>query len=101
MRYTSAVAGAPASSARRAGRVVRGMGVRPSTAAPGPVSLGVYDLEGRLVRTVADRRWTPAGPAVLALDGRDDRGAPLRRGIYFLALETPAGRRTARFAVLR
>ena len=98
MRYTSAVAGAPASSARRAGRVVRGMGVRPSTAAPGPVSLRLYDLEGRLVRTVADRRWTPA---VLALDGRDDRGAPLRRGIYFLALETPAGRRTARFAVLR
>jgi PKD repeat protein len=71
-----------------------------SLSAPGPVSLHIFDLEGRRVRTVAERLWSPAGRLTLELDGHDDRGAPLRRGVYFMVLQTPAGRWTARFAVL-
>ena len=69
--------------------------------APGPVSLRIFDAGGRLVRTVCEQAWAPAGAFALEIDGRDSRGAPLRRGVYFLALETPDGRRAARFTVLR
>jgi hypothetical protein len=66
---------------------------------PGVVSLRVFDVSGRLVRTVVEHTWSAAGHVVLPLDGRDEQGATLHRGIYFLALETPDGRRTARFVV--
>jgi flagellar hook assembly protein FlgD len=41
----------------------------------------VCDLRGRVVRTLADRVMA-AGPAQVAWDGRDDRGAALPSGIY-------------------
>jgi len=52
--------------------------------------LDVFDLQGRRVRTLADR-VLPAGASVIGWDGKDESGVRLGRGIYFARLTT-AGR---------
>ena len=59
------------------------------------VRLDVFDLQGRRVRTIADRRL-PAGASVLGWDGRDASGVRLARGVYFARLTTPATTRSTR-----
>ena len=63
------------------------------------VSLGVYDVSGRLVRQLASGRW-PAGRHALAWDGQAG-GASADAGLYFVRLEADGVTRIARFAVLR
>ena len=46
------------------------------------VQLRLYDVSGRLVRTLADRVF-PAGEQTLRWDGADDRRRRLARGVYF------------------
>jgi hypothetical protein len=61
--------------------------IRYSLAAPGRVDLCVYDLRGRLVRTlVAEER--PAGLQQAIWDGRDDSGIAVASGVYFYRLES-------------
>ncbi len=64
----------------------------------GAVEVAVFDLEGRLVRTLA-RESRAAGEQVLAWDGRQDDGTPVRAGVYFVRLRGPgieAARRVLR-----
>ena len=59
----------------------------------GMVDLGVFDLAGRRLRTLAAHEWLPSGAHVRAWDGRlEDREAPA--GLYFLCLDGPSGRTT-------
>ena len=60
--------------------------IRFSTSRSGPVKLQVYDLRGRLVRTLVDES-RPSGPYSEVWDGRDSRGAGSAAGIYFYRLE--------------
>ncbi|MFN0152506.1 MAG: MXAN_6640 family putative metalloprotease [bacterium] len=46
------------------------------------VQLGVYDLAGRLVATLADRASFRAGAHQLAWDGRNDAGVRVASGVY-------------------
>ena len=50
------------------------------------VSLRVFDVQGRAVRTLIDS-YLASGPRLMSWDGRDDRGRPLPSGTYFLRLE--------------
>jgi len=52
----------------------------------GRVSLRVFDVRGRLVRTLVDGNQ-PAGAHAVDWDGRDDRGAPAASGVYLYRLE--------------
>lgn len=56
------------------------------------VTLTVFDLRGREVRTVVDATL-PAGAYenVYSWDGRDDRGRPVNSGTYFFRLRTGSG----------
>jgi hypothetical protein len=47
------------------------------------VRISVYDLAGRLVRTLAND-FQPAGPHTVAWDGRDGQGTRMRQGVYFV-----------------
>lgn len=58
---------------------------------PSGVRLGVYDLQGRLVRTLADRVYA-AGEHRVVWDGRDESGSEMPSGLYLYRLED--GRRT-------
>ncbi len=53
-----------------------------SIAEPGRVRLGIYDVAGRLVRTLVDER-TSADHYIVEWDGYDNRGARVSSGVYF------------------
>ncbi|MBK9303521.1 MAG: T9SS type A sorting domain-containing protein [bacterium] len=66
----------------------------------GTATLRVFDLAGRLVRTlVAGDR--PAGPGAAAWDGRDEGGRDAPAGVYFCRLESAAGSVTRKLVLVR
>jgi glucose/arabinose dehydrogenase len=58
-----------------------------STQGSGTVTLAVYDLLGRHVRTLVNG-VVPAGTHSVRWDGRDSQGKPVGSGVYFYRLET-------------
>jgi hypothetical protein len=64
------------------------------------VSVAVYDVAGRLVRTIADGIH-PAGPHSVTWDGLDDRRRGAAGGVYFVRLETGDLSRTRRMVLVR
>jgi len=52
-----------------------------------PVSLRVYDLTGKVVRTLASGEF-PAGTHSVVWQGENDRGAQVASGVYFYRLST-------------
>ncbi len=63
-----------------------------------PVSLEVYDVRGRLVRTLIERE-VESGNHSVVWDGRDDRGDISRSGVYLSTLKV-AGKTFVRKMVL-
>jgi len=61
--------------------------IRFALRATGPVDLAIYDLAGRLVRTLARGDRLAAGDHVRAWDGRSDAGAELPSGVYLVRFE--------------
>ena len=49
-------------------------------------TLRVFDVQGRMVRTLVDS-YLAAGPRTVEWDGRDDRGRPLASGTYYMRLQ--------------
>jgi hypothetical protein len=68
--------------------------------AAGPVTLRVFDVGGRLVRTLVQGA-RPAGEHRVAWDGRDAAGAVPPSGIYFLRLQADGQESRARLVVVR
>jgi hypothetical protein len=58
-----------------------------SLAHPGLASLRLYNVAGRLIRTLVKGPQL-AGPSSVVWDGRDDRGARVGGGVYFARLES-------------
>lgn len=54
-----------------------------------PVSLRIYDLTGRLVRTLVDGN-EPAGTRSVTWSGENDQGQPVPSGTYFYRLTAPS-----------
>jgi len=57
----------------------------------GRIQLAVYELGGRLVRTLAEGSFG-VGPQQVPWDGRDDQGNPMASGVYFSKLTLPGGK---------
>ena len=66
----------------------------------GRVSLTIYDLSGRLVRTLLDG-WSPAGARTLTWDGTGDSGQAMASGTYLLRLEASAGAANRKLMLVR
>lgn len=66
---------------------------------PGRVTLMVFDINGKLVRTLQER-VQPAGQYSLNWDGSDDSGRPLTSGIYFCRLWALNEQRTTKMILL-
>ena len=64
------------------------------------VTVGVYDLTGRLVRTL-HRGNLPSGEHVLRWDGSDDSGRRLASGAYFARIATEAATATQDMLLLK
>jgi hypothetical protein len=64
------------------------------------VELKVYDVTGRLIKTLANREFT-AGEHTLFWDGSNEDGQLVARGVYFYQLRTPTFVSQKKLAVLR
>jgi len=64
------------------------------------VQVRIYDVTGRVVRTVADRVFTGAEEHVLIWDGTDDAGHKAPSGVYFYQLKTPSWTSQRKLVVL-
>ena len=65
-----------------------------------PVSITVHDLQGRRVRTLRSANQ-PAGDYRVEWDHRDERGATVGGGIYYVLFRAGALTQNARIAVVR
>lgn len=68
---------------------------------PAFVQLAVYDLNGRLVRTLHDGNYLPAGEHSLTWNGLNDRGVRVVSGIYFLKFRAGDFGETKKLILLR
>jgi hypothetical protein len=64
------------------------------------VSLRIYDVSGRLIRTLTDG-FEPSGIRALSWDGRNDSGEPVSSGTYFYQLTTPSFTQTRKMLLLK
>ena len=64
------------------------------------VSIKIYDVAGRHVRTLRDREEL-AGFYSLTWDRKDESGRDVANGVYFYRLETPLRTETKKMIVLR
>jgi flagellar hook assembly protein FlgD len=60
-------------------------------AGPGRMRIRLYDVSGRLVRTLVDRAYAAGMNYVAVWDGRDDAGNSVPRGVYFVRMGAPSG----------
>lgn len=67
---------------------------------PGDVRVQLFDVRGRLVRTIDEGKY-PAGERLVRWNGQDDHGKQVGSGIYFFRVETPDGIKRQRIAILR
>lgn len=75
--------------------------IRFASPAGDPISLLVFDAAGRRVRSLLDGALLGAGEQGVTWDGRDDAGARVGSGVYFLRITDGAGSRTARVLAVR
>ncbi|HEX7077255.1 MAG TPA: FlgD immunoglobulin-like domain containing protein [Candidatus Eisenbacteria bacterium] len=73
--------------------------IRYSIAAPGKVTIRVFNAGGALVRTLIDAPHAP-GDYHVQWDGRDDAGGRLGSGVYFYRIETSTGFHDAKKLIL-
>jgi hypothetical protein len=66
----------------------------------GHVRLDIYDVHGRLVRTLVDRADEPGVKSVV-WDGKDERGVAVSSGVYFYRLVGPGFSETRKMAVMK
>jgi subtilisin family serine protease len=64
------------------------------------VALRVYDVQGRLVRTIAEG-FRERGPHELPWDGSDNAGRRLPSGVYFVALTADGNVMTRKLVIIR
>ena len=66
----------------------------------GPVRVAIYDVDGRLIRTLAQGEQE-AGRYQVTWDGSDARGAALKSGMFFVRFEAAGVHRTRPVSVIR
>ncbi len=65
------------------------------------VSLSVYDLSGRSVKTLARNASYSAGSHSVTWRGRDENGSDVPSGSYIIRLETDSGVEARKVALVR
>ena len=71
------------------------------TTQPGPTSVHLFDVNGRLVRTVMASQYVMPGVHAVTIDGRGEQGSRLASGVYFYRVLGPDGPIQGSFSVLR
>jgi hypothetical protein len=71
-----------------------------TTTRAGRVAVGIFDVSGRRVRTLADATLE-SGPHTLNWDGSQENGGRAAPGIYFLKLRSPDGDAQKRLVLMK
>jgi len=88
-------------SAPRPNPAQRGPAIRYSIAARGRVQLKIYDVGGRLVRTLVDDVQEPSAAGFeVVWDGTTDAGSHAGSGVYFYELDSPGFIATKKLVLL-
>jgi len=72
-----------------------------ATAEAGRASIQLFDLQGRLVRTLLAQQYLEAGDHEVTIDGLNDQGVRLSSGIYFYRVQTADGVTEGSISVLK
>lgn len=72
-----------------------------STSMRGGLTVQVFDIQGRLVRTLLSRKDAPPDRYVIEIDGRDGAGRSLGSGVFFFRIESADAVQTGRFVILK
>jgi hypothetical protein len=72
-----------------------------TTHKPGPVLIQLFDLNGRLVRTIYESKMLDAGDHSFVIDGKDARGAKLPSGILFYRIRAGDESTTGQFVIMK
>ena len=75
--------------------------IRLGLAETSATSVSLFDVQGRLVRTLLRTEQLSAGSHAFQWDGRDDRGDHVAGGIYFVRMQSGQGDRIERIVVTR
>ena len=67
---------------------------------PGQVKLRIFDVRGRVVRTLVDES-KGVGEHVVEWDGRDDQGRSVSSGVFTYRLEAPGFGGSKKIVILR
>ncbi len=67
---------------------------------PVPVFLGIFNVQGGLVRTLIHESQSP-GTFTVTWDGRDDNGQYVKTGVYFTKFSAGSYQRTAKTVMLK
>ncbi|HEU5311225.1 MAG TPA: FlgD immunoglobulin-like domain containing protein, partial [Candidatus Eisenbacteria bacterium] len=74
--------------------------IRFTLARAGQVRIALYDLRGRVVRTILDEPRS-AGDHVVSWEGTSDHAGRVASGVYFLKVKAPQGEDMQRVTVLK
>jgi PKD repeat protein len=72
-----------------------------TTSKAGRVSVSIFDLQGRLVRTLEPGAYLGPGYHDVQVDGRNEQGEPLSSGVYFYRVEAAEGTETGQFVIAK
>ncbi|MFZ5517961.1 MAG: FG-GAP-like repeat-containing protein [Candidatus Zhuqueibacterota bacterium] len=75
--------------------------IRVHTAAPLPVTIRIFDVTGRLVKTLADGATLNQGMHEINWNGNDDAGRPVSSGLYFCQIESRGQRITKKMILTK
>jgi len=74
--------------------------IRYSIKSAGYVSLGIYDVKGRLVKQLLNTK-SAVGSFSTMWDGTDDSGQPVAKGIYYVKMTTDAYRTSKKIVFMK
>ncbi len=67
----------------------------------GWLKVNLYDMQGRLVRELANETNVAPGPRQILIDGMDSKGLPLASGVYYYRVQSADGVHNGRLAIVR
>lgn len=71
------------------------------TMSPGTTSIQLFDIRGRLVRTLVPSQYMEAGLHRVTIDGRNDQGNKLASGVYYYRVQSADGVMKGNVAILK
>lgn len=69
-------------------------------ASGGHVSVRIYDVAGRLLRTLVDGNETP-GRKTVTWNGRNNSGQGVATGVYFCRMTAPGFEQTRKMVIMK